>query len=133
MAVRVVVVDYDPEWPHLFEQIRAAVQAAVGDLALAIEHVGSTAVPGLAAKPIVDVDVVVRAADVGETVRRVALIGYGREGDLGISGRQAFISPIGAPAQHLYLCPENSPALEAHLRFRDYLRANQEPQPNTVG
>ena len=55
----IVVVDYDPSWPTTFEQVRVQVWPAVQDVAIGIEHVGSTSVPGLAAKPIIDMDVVV--------------------------------------------------------------------------
>jgi len=119
-----VIVEYDPEWPQIFEAIRADLARALGGLALDIEHVGSTAVPGLSAKPIVDIDVVVRPVDMTDAIRCLARIGYVHEGNLGVLGRDAFIRPPGSPAHHLYLCPVGSPALRAHLRFRDYLRAN---------
>ena len=59
MANPVVIIDYDPSWPATFEQLRARLAATLGPLAVAIEHVGSTAVPGLAAKSIIDLDVVI--------------------------------------------------------------------------
>ena len=120
----VVIVEYDPEWPTTFETIRAGVSSALGGLALNIEHVGSTAVPGLPAKPIIDVDVVVRPADAESVIRRLVRIGYVHEGDLGVPGREAFRRPAGTPAHHLYVCPTDSMALKEHLRFRDYLRAD---------
>ena len=120
----IVVVAYDPEWPRHFDQIRAYVENAVGDHALDIEHVGSTAVPGLSAKPIIDVDVIVRPTEVAEAIRRLERTGYVHEGDLGIPGREAFTSPAGLPTHHLYVCPAGSPSLQAHLQFRNYLRAH---------
>src|SRR6266540_5229473 len=87
----VVVVEYDPEWPRVFERIRAAVAPALGGVAVAIEHVGSTSVSGLAAKTIIDVDVVVpTVADVAVAIERLATLGYVHRGDLGIPGREAF-------------------------------------------
>ena len=69
----IVVVDYDPAWPAAFERLRAAIWPAVRAAADAIEHVGSTAVPGLAAKPIVDLDIVVRSgAEVPAAIARLA-------------------------------------------------------------
>ncbi|MBC8123763.1 MAG: GrpB family protein, partial [Gemmatimonadaceae bacterium] len=59
MPQPIVIVDYDPGWPGLFEELRTPVASILGGLALSIEHVGSTSVPGLAAKPIIDMDVVV--------------------------------------------------------------------------
>ena len=55
----IVVVDYDPAWVTLFEQLRSQIMSVVRDVVTAVEHVGSTSVPGLAAKPIVDISVVV--------------------------------------------------------------------------
>ena len=85
------VVDYDPAWPTLFEEIRSRVEPLVADLDGWVEHVGSTSVPGLAAKPIIDIDVVVRTAtQVALAVERLAVIGYIHQGDRGIVGREAF-------------------------------------------
>lgn len=121
----IVVVDYDPSWPEIFERVRSTVWAVVSDVALSIEHVGSTAVPGLAAKPIVDVTVVVPGeSDVPTVIERLATLGYEYQGNLGIEGREAFESPDGWPAHHLYLCARDSPALANHLAVRNYLRAH---------
>ena len=123
----IIVADYDPSWPAAFERVRATVWPAVGAIALAVEHVGSTAVPGLAAKPIIDVSLVLRSqADVPVAVERLATLGYVHQGDLGVKGREAFESPDGLPAHHLYACPRDSPALANHLAVRDYLRAHPE-------
>ena len=125
MPVPVIIVDYDPHWPDLFEDLRAPVVAALGDLVVIVEHVGSTAVPGLAAKPIIDMDVVVPSvADVPKAIERVALLGYAHQGDLGIRGREAFTPPPGKPAHHLYVCALGSDELRRHRSFRDYLRSH---------
>ena len=98
---------------------------ALGDIALTIEHVGSTSVPGLAAKPIIDIDVVVASAeDVPAAVERLESLGYRHEGDLGIPGREAFSAPEDLPAHHVYVCSADTPALKKHLMFRDYLRSH---------
>ena len=124
-AAPILVVDYDPRWPVEFARIRDLLSAALGAFALRIEHVGSTAVPGLAAKPIIDVDVVIASRDhLPRVIERVADIGYVHRGDLGIAGREAFSAPAGAVAQHVYVCAEGAEPLRAHLAFRDYLRAN---------
>ena len=73
----VEIFEYDPDWPVQFQRIRRAVTRALADVALSIEHVGSTSVPGLAAKPILDIDVVVRTtADVTNAIELLANIGY---------------------------------------------------------
>jgi len=103
--------------------LRARLWPALHDIATAIEHVGSTAVPGLAAKPIIDLDVVVPSAAVVATViDRVAALGYRHEGTLGIAGREAFAAPPGPPEHHMYVCVLGSAALRNHLMVRDQLR-----------
>lgn len=121
----ITIVDYNPEWPAQFRELRDALAAALGDAAIAIEHVGSTAVPGLAAKPILDVDIVIESLErLPVIVERLASIGYTHQGDLGIKDRHAFKSPPGGPDRHVYACPVDAIALREHLAFRDYLRQN---------
>lgn len=125
----VVVVPYDENWPAEFEHIQKKLIAALGKMAIGIEHVGSTSVAGLWAKPVIDMDVMIRDYGVfPEVVRRLASIGYRHEGDLGIESREAFRydhKPDLAP-HHLYVCPQASPELKRHLVFRDYLRSHPE-------
>jgi len=120
----IVVVEYDPRWPELFAELRGSVWPALMDIALSIEHVGSTSVPGLAAKPVIDIDVVVPNAHVATGIARLAELGYVHRGDLGVPQREAFVRPAGTAAHHLYLCPVGSLALANHLAIRDYLREN---------
>lgn len=123
------VVKYDPQWPQAFEQIRLELEQALGELALRIEHVGSTSVPGLAAKPIIDLDVVIGDdADLSLVIRCLEEIGYRHEGDLGIPGREAFGYRAKDHLQkhHLYVCRESSGELRRHVWFRDYLRTHPE-------
>lgn len=123
----VIVVEYDPSWPEIFRQLHDRIWPVVRDLAVAIEHVGSTSVPGLPAKPVIDLSVVVPSArEVSFAIDRLATLGYQHRGNLGIEGREAFRAPLDLPAHHLYLCPSQSPALENHLTVRDYLRAHPE-------
>lgn len=123
----VVIVDYDPRWPATFALLRDRVVHVLGDLVVAVEHVGSTAVPNLAAKPIIDIDVVIRSeADFAETVRRLAEIGYTHIGDLGITGREAFLADGALPRHNLYVCAAGASELRRHLLFRDALRADTE-------
>jgi GrpB-like predicted nucleotidyltransferase (UPF0157 family) len=124
----VVVQEYDPDWPRQFERLRAAIWPAVADIAASIEHVGSTSVPGLAAKPVIDMDVVVPPDRIATGIERLTSIGYEHRGDLGIPGREAFrpFDHSAPPKHHLYMCSSDSPALANHLAVRDYLRANPE-------
>ena len=123
----IVVVPYDPEWPARFETIRARIEPALDDVALAIEHVGSTSVPGLAAKPVIDIDVVVASPRVVPVaIERLATIGYRHQGDLAVTGREAFWSPEGLARHNLYVCPQGVLPLRNHLALRHHLRTHPE-------
>ena len=123
----IVVADYDPRWPAFFAQIRDHVWPAVRDFATAIEHVGSTAVPGLAAKPIIDVDLIIPSGEaLPQVVERLEALGYTHLGNLGIPGRDAFRATNDLPRHNLYVCPQGSIGLRNHLAVRDYLRAHPE-------
>jgi len=125
MPRNIVVVDYDPLWPLLFAELRAYVWPAVCDVADAIEHVGSTSVPGLAAKPIVDMSIVVPTPQsIDHAIEQLAGLGYRHRGNLGVEGREAFDQPNHLARHHLYLCSAGSPGLRNHLAVRDYLRAH---------
>lgn len=123
-SVRVVA--YDPAWPDGFDTVRRRIRPAVADIALAIEHVGSTAVPGLPAKPVIDIDVVVPRAALADGILRLTDLGYEHRGDLGVPDREAFRPPPGPPRHHLYLCPADSRALANHLAVRDHLRRHRD-------
>ena len=126
---KVVVLPYNENWKTEFEAIKQELEGAVGDLALAIEHVGSTSVEGMSAKPCIDVDLVIANYDVFEEVKQsLEKIGYIHEGDLGIKDREAFKYEDKSHLQkhHLYVCPKASKELHRHLTFRDFLRSNPE-------
>lgn len=123
MQRTIEVVDYDPGWPAEFERIREQLLAALGGLCIGIEHVGSTSVPGLAAKPVIDLDVVISTRMQFQAVRDVLHgIGYQHRGNLEIPGREAFLWPPGAGRHHLYVCSVDTPNLHDHLVLRDTLR-----------
>ena len=126
-TARVIVLPYDRAWKTAFEAIKREIESAVGDLVIGIEHVGSTSVEGLSAKPCIDIDVVIEDYGVfGEVVRRLADIGYIHEGDLGIPDREAFCysDKPHLMTHHLYVCPRYSRELHRHTTFRDYLRSH---------
>jgi GrpB-like predicted nucleotidyltransferase (UPF0157 family) len=121
----VVVVEYDLEWPRRFDDLRARIWPAVAGVADRIEHVGSTSVPGLKAKPIIDMTIVVRRrADVVPAIDCLATLGYRHLGNLDIEDREAFQHPAGLPRHHLYVCPEGTIGIVNQLAVRDYLRAH---------
>lgn len=123
----VIVLPYDFKWKTDFENIKRELVSAIGDLAICIEHVGSTSVEGLSAKPIIDIDVVISDYSVFDcVVSRLKTIGYFHEGNLGIKDREAFKYSDKPHLQthHLYVCPQNSKELLRHIMFRDFLRNN---------
>jgi GrpB-like predicted nucleotidyltransferase (UPF0157 family) len=133
---KIEVRPYDAAWPSQFQQIHNTLATALASLSCRIEHVGSTSVPGLSAKPILDIDIVVESPEGLEAViEALSGLGYEHQGDLGVSGREAFRCKVdeagnetscqGWPAHHLYACIEGGRELRRHLAFRDYLRANQ--------
>ncbi len=124
---KVIVNSWQPEWKNRFDQLRETLQSQLEGLICAIEHVGSTSVPGLAAKPILDVDVVIPSRVVfGQVKAKLEEIGYFHRGDLGVSGREAFgyIDKPDLMRHHLYVLVQDSEELRRHLGFRDWLRAH---------
>jgi len=127
MTGPIVIEEYDPFWPQQFEMLRARIAPIGGPLVTVIEHVGSTAVPGLAAKPIIDIDILLRSsADLPGAIERLHSLGYLHQGDLGIPGREAFRAPADDFPHHLYVCLPEYPEFARHIAFRDYLRAHPE-------
>ena len=122
---KVVVLPYDTAWQSAFEEIKRELEEAIGDFILGIEHVGSTSVEGMSAKPCIDMDVVIRDYSVfDEIVGRLGAIGYIHEGDLGIKDREAFkySDKPHLMLHHLYVCPQYSEELHRHVTFRNFLR-----------
>ena len=126
---RVIVVPYDEKWRSAFEQIKNEIEAVVGDMIIGVEHVGSTSVEGLSAKPCIDVDVIIEDySSFTAVVDGLESIGYIHEGDLGIKDREAFryTDKPHLMMHHLYVCPRYSEELHRHITFRDFLRSNPE-------
>lgn len=145
-----LVSKYNPAWPTWFLQIRGLIAEKLGSYCLVIEHFGSTAVPGMTAKPIIDLDVVIEPDRFDEVKRLLGELGYSHLGDLGIPEREAFtlgnaeiaqplppdhLSPLASllsrrrrrralPPHHLYVCPRESAELKRHRAFRDFLRTH---------
>lgn len=122
---------YNPAWPSWFEQIKAFVKPTLDDVAHTIEHVGSTAIPGMTAKPIIDIDIIVDRSVFPLAKERLALLGYSHQGDLGIPEREAFDlveqqMKQSLPPHHLYVCFTSAAALHEHLCFRNFLREHRE-------
>ncbi len=119
------VIDYDPEWPRVFDLRRREVEILLGELVTDIHHIGSTSVAGLAAKPKIDMDAVIRRPDdVMEAVERIKPAGFAFHGDPYGEGRWTFTQGYGSYGIRLYVCgPDNCAHIDRVL-FRDWLRAN---------
>jgi GrpB-like predicted nucleotidyltransferase (UPF0157 family) len=122
---KIVVENYNPEWKTWFEALKNQIWPAFQECADSIEHIGSTSVPGLAAKPIIDMDIVVDdIKQLNHVIRQLESIGYKHGGNLGIEGREAFRTPASPIKHNLYACTKNCVALKNHLFLRDHLRTN---------
>ena len=120
------VVDWSPRWAEEFNEVCAVLRATLHDVPSAkVEHVGSTSVPGLAAKPILDIDVVVDAHDVPSAIAALVSIGYVHRGDLGVAGREAFHAPD-EPRRNVYVCTADTLNVRNHLAVRDVLRSRDD-------
>jgi GrpB-like predicted nucleotidyltransferase (UPF0157 family) len=123
---KVKIVPHTELWHQLFAEEETRLREAIGEQVVAIEHVGSTAICGLPAKPIIDIAAAVRdAADAERCIRPLEGIGYEYRGNGGIAGRHYFVK--GEPrTHHLHMVQLDSDFWRDHLLFRDYLRMHQE-------
>lgn len=135
----IILAPYNPEWPRLFEEERARLQESIGEWALAIEHVGSTAIPGIAAKPIIDIGVALRRfEDALHCITPLVESGWQCMGEFGIPGRIFFRKltdePLAGQTQggrvgrshHIHMYEVTHEQFAGHVTFRDYLRAHPE-------
>jgi NAD-dependent deacetylase len=125
-ATPVEVVDYDPEWPRRYEEVAERVREAFGENVVEIEHMGSTAVAGLAAKPIIDVSVGLRSLELEEDqVGAMEALGYEYLGEFGLPGRLYFRKGHG-PRTHVHAVEWDGEHWHRHRAFRKYLRTHPE-------
>lgn len=122
------IAEYERAWPALFERARALIAGALGDLVVAIEHVGSTAVPGLGAKPVIDIMAGLRSLAHHEPcVPPLQALGYTYKGELDIPGRHYFRKPARGPRTYqIHMVEQGGDFWRRHLLFRDYLRGHSD-------
>jgi len=128
---QVVIVDYNPQWPQMYEDERARIQNAIGPYLVDIQHVGSTSIPGLSAKPIIDILPVIRDISlVSQCVEPLAALDYAYFGEYGIPGRHYFRKPADITSQphtfHLHVLEKGHDQWAMMLLFREYLRLHPE-------
>jgi len=125
---------YNPIWKTQFSDLKSVIDSTLGPDQFWIEHIGSTAVPGMDAKPIIDMDVIYyEMEDFTIINENLKTLGYYHNGDQGVPGREVFKRQPGQNHEildtiphHLYVCKANSSALQRHLAFRNYLLDNKD-------
>jgi GrpB-like predicted nucleotidyltransferase (UPF0157 family) len=140
----IILAPYDPAWPAAFEKERARLQAAIGAWAVDIQHVGSTSIPGIAAKPIIDIGVALRSfEDALYCISPLVELGYECLGEYGIPRRIYFRKRTDTPipgqvhnngigrTHQVHMYERTHEQFLGHIAFRDYLRAHPEARQNT--
>ncbi len=123
----ILVLPYDPAWPARFRELAAAIRRALGGVALRVDHIGSTAVPGLAAKPVIDIQISVRSLEPLDAFRvPLERLGYVWRSDNPDQTKRYFREPAGTPRVHVHVRKAGSWGEQFALLFRDYVRAHPE-------
>jgi GrpB-like predicted nucleotidyltransferase (UPF0157 family) len=128
-----IIVKYNPEWINHFEKIKEKLSQCLMGIDVNIEHIGSTSVPKLAAKPIIDIDIIYyQVADFERINDNLESFGYYHNGNQGIEGREVFKRNakqaneiLDKISHHLYVCKNDCEELHRHIFSRDYLRKNE--------
>lgn len=137
MKQRITIEEYNIKWESEFYKLQSLINNVIKELVLSIEHVGSTSVKGLAAKPILDIDIVIEDYKFfPEVVKKLETIGYYHQAEWSFKGKEtfgrkdAFVPWDGESTvwmeHHLYVCDKNSEELRKHIAFRDYLREHED-------
>lgn len=132
-----LIKDYDKEWPEWFKTIKNTIQPDIQDDFLSIEHVGSTSIIGMNAKPVIDIDIIIKKEKFSNVKIKLEKLGYLHQGDLNITGREVFKLADGEkkknlPEHHLYVCYEGEFELIKHLAFREYMKKNENDRKRLI-
>lgn len=122
----IIVVPYDPHWPEFYLHEAAQLRNAFDGFLVSIHHIGSTSIPGMAAKPVIDIMPVVRSlAQVDAMTPVMIRLGYQPKGESGITGRRYFVKGSDElRTHHVHVYKPDHPEVARHLDLRDYLRAH---------
>jgi GrpB-like predicted nucleotidyltransferase (UPF0157 family) len=127
MTRKVAVTAYNPDWPSRFQREAEHIRAIFKGEILNIYHIGSTSIPGLAAKPVIDIMPVVNQIEkVDRFNTEMISLGYEPRGENGLPGRRYFQKGGNLRTHHVHIYEKGSPEITRHLAFRDYLRENNE-------
>ncbi len=125
MVRRMSVVEYSADWPVMYEQEITLLRRALGNEIVRAHHIGSTGVPGLAAKPIIDILLEVRSVQgLDELSEAMTDLGYQPKGEFGIPGRRYYPKGGDERTHHVHAFAVGDPHIKPHLAFRDYLRSH---------
>ena len=125
MATRVEIVAYDPNWPQRYLEIAQELRRILGALVIAVDHIGSTAVPDMPAKAVIDIDVTLRRlSDIAAASALLVSAGYQARGNRYDDDVWAFMLHGSEPKQRVYLCPPDNETHRRRLVFRDHLRGH---------
>ena len=121
----VELVPYDPDWPAAFIRIREKLEELLTPYAVTIEHIGSTSIPGLTAKPLIDIDIILRSRDDIPAATQILLaLDYEPRGNRYDDDVWAFMMRDGKPPERIYLCPPNNATHQRRVIFSDHLRSH---------
>jgi GrpB-like predicted nucleotidyltransferase (UPF0157 family)/GNAT superfamily N-acetyltransferase len=128
------VVPYNSLWPEMFKEEAEKVKKALGENCVEIHHIGSTSVPGLAAKPVIDIIPVVRdITKVDEANERMMVLGYEAQGEFGIPFRRYFQKGGDDRTHNVHIFEQGSPEVDRHLKFRDWMRTHDDDRNAYAG
>ncbi len=127
MSSNIEVVPYNSHWPAIFEHESTLIQQALGANCLIIHHIGSTSVPNLSAKPIIDILPVVKSIlEVDHATQAMEGLGYEAKGEYGIAFRRYFQKGKNVKTHHVHVYEEGDPEVDRYLKFRDWLRSHED-------
>lgn len=123
----VKVVSYNPEWPLMFEVESSLIKQALGSNCLAVHHIGSTSIPGLSAKPIIDIlPVVKNILDVDASTEAMEKLGYDVKGEYGIAFRRYFQKGSSIRTHNVHVFEDGDTEISRYLKFRDWMRSHDD-------
>ena len=121
------VLPYNPHWPRMFEEEAKLIQQVLGDNCIAVYHIGSTSVPGISAKPIIDIlPVVKNILEVDRVTSEMENLGYEVKGEYGIAFRRYFQKGKDKRTHNVHVYEESDPEVSRYLKFRDWMRSHEE-------
>lgn len=123
----IVLENHTPEWEQLYEREVSVLSRILGHELVAAHHIGSTAIPEIAAKPIIDILLAVRSIDSVEKYSgQFQSVGYEAKGELGIKGRRFLQKGGNRRTHHVHIFEKGSPEISRHIKFRDHMKENKE-------